>query len=319
MINRKNKVNIEQSVPRLDRSEDVVTVQDALSIEQMRQQDRRNLEVRVDAATRKFDESLIDGEGCLGSFCGIRSFLRSTNGKTRVRTGDPQLLSDGAELSNGVVERKSGRTFFGVRSGKTKQEKAIDRLKGASVALTDRVDRLDEKALSLKTSAANFAKMGDRPKALRMLKKSKQASAHALSLQQAADAVERQTDVMADVTLQTQIAGALEASMGPMKKTKKALQSVERVTGDAEEIRDMNEEIQAALSQLHDGSVAAIDEDDLEAELAAMMSPDAVVTPLKRTAPTNETEQISTFLLPEAPRSMPAIHQTHMTPTSAAQ
>ena len=106
---------------------------------------------------------------------------------------------------------------------------------------------------------------------MRMLKKSKQAAAHAGSLQQAADAVERQTNMMEDVSLQTQIASALEATMGPMKTSKKALASVEKVADEAGDIRDLNEDIQAALAQLNDGSSLALDDDELEAELAGML------------------------------------------------
>jgi len=133
------------------------------------------------------------------------------------------------------------------------------------------VESLDQKADGLKREAARLVKAGDKAKAMRMLKKSKQAAAHAASLQQAADAVERQTNMMEDVSLQTQIASALEATMGPMKTSKKALASVEKVADEAGDIRDLNEDIHSALAQLNDGSSLALDDDELEAELAGML------------------------------------------------
>ena len=286
---RKKKV-VEQEEPafRPERSSDVVTMDDVRSIEQKREQERREISARLDAIARQVDEDAAVPFGCGGGMCGLLGLVRRASGRRRVQSSDTQFLAKGMERSDALSQREISVSLFGKRSGKTKQERAVDRLQGASMALSTRVESLDEKADECKREAARLMKAGEKAKAMRMLKKSKQAAAHAGSLQQAADAVERQTNMMEDVSLQTQIASALEATMGQMKTSKKALASVEKVADEAGDIRDLNEDIQAALAQLNDGSSLALDDDELEAELAGMLHEESQEQNTQSTQPTPE-------------------------------
>lgn len=316
----RKKTRVEQDEPpiRAERAADVVTMDDVLSIEKMRERERREIGARLDAIARKVDEEA-QPVGCGTGMCGLLSLARRASGRRRVESSDAQFLAKGAARSDALSHREISVSLFGKKSGKTKQEKAVDRLQGASAALTSRVETLDEKADECKLEAARLAKAGDKAKALRMLKKSKQAAAHASSLQQAADAVERQTNMMEDVSLQTQIASALEATMGPMKTSKKALASVEKVADEAGDIRDLNEDIQSALAQLNDGSSLAIDDDELEAELAGMLDDEdraqSTQSTLPTPAPAKTDEHTSHYKkFPAAPKT--EVEQGEALPTS---
>lgn len=293
MPHKKTRVEQREEQAQSERACDVVTTDDVLSIEERRAQERRQIGVRIDAISKQMDNDAVR-VGCAAGMCGVFGLVQRMGARRRTGCQDAHFIAHEMERSDARPQRDTSLSFFGNKRGKTKQQRAVDRLQEASIALTSRVESLDEKALQFKSDAAKMAKAGDKPKALRMLKKSKQAAAHAASLQQAADAVERQTNIMEDVSLQTQIAGALEATMGPMKTSKKALASVEKVADEASEIRDVNEEIQSALSQLNDGSSLAIDDDELEAELDGMLEHEVCSQSTHETQPRHQTYQSQT-------------------------
>jgi hypothetical protein len=107
---------------------------------------------------------------------------------------------------------------------------------------------------------------------MRQLKRSKQFEIQAESLYSTISAVERQSDVMEDAALQTEVARALKASAQTVKSTKDALKGAEAAVDDAQELTDMTEDLQAAFQQMSEQTSAPIDDDELEEELQSMMN-----------------------------------------------
>lgn len=176
-----------------------------------------------------------------------------------------------AERSSHKVDVNAA--IFGARRSPlaaTDGTRAANRLHVASDAITTRLEEVEMRISLHRAEAVRLAKEGSRDKALRSLRRAKQIEAQRVSLQATADAVAMQADALEDATLQTQVALALKASVGSAAASTKAVRRVEKAADEAIELRDAEEDMRAAMTQLAEASSAPVDDDELEAELLAL-------------------------------------------------
>lgn len=125
------------------------------------------------------------------------------------------------------------------------------------------------------------------------LKKAKAAEKQLETATATHAALESQVDVLEQSMLQREVASALSASVASTKKKHKGLLSkAENAVDGAEEIKDMSEDVAAALGGLQ---VEQWDEDELLAELQEMGGPAPQATPVV------EAKRVTSMAFPEAP------------------
>jgi hypothetical protein len=174
--------------------------------------------------------------------------------------------ASGALAAGGV-----GLSLFGQRRAAGGASTAATRLAEVGESLDARIAAVEAKAVASKAEAAKLFIGGGKAAALRALRRSKAHEKQAAALSGTAIAIERQSAMLEDAGLQQQVANAMQAGVKGMKKTAKALKDVESVVDEASEMRDMSEDINAALSELGTAyNDPGVDDDDLLGELEEM-------------------------------------------------
>ena len=154
---------------------------------------------------------------------------------------------------------------------------AVRQLQQVGETLERRISEMDGRVEASRVEAKSHFAAGKQSAALRALRRSKALAKQATALVAASNAIESQSDMLETAGLQREVADALSAGVRGMKKTHKALKDVEAVAEEAADVRDVSEDVQAALSQLGEAyEDNAFDDDDLLGELAAMdQTPDS--------------------------------------------
>ena len=185
---------------------------------------------------------------------------------------------------------------------------AMAQLLAVGATLENRISEVQARALAMRGEADSYNRQKNRPAAMRALKRSKTLDNQCKSLLSAALAIERQSDMLEDVGLQRQVATALTASVNGMKTSQKALKQVEAVADDAADMKDVTDDIQAAMATLAEGyQDVGCDDDELAAELDAMMSEitsSAETIPSKQTSIDPTPKTITAAVYPCAPTTM---------------
>ena len=189
---------------------------------------------------------------------------------SKVSTSDVSV-----ESTNGVIKQSGDAKLLmrmvGVRKdNKSETEKigvAMQTVKSRVESLSDRVKIGRERALRAKSE-------GRKEDALRELKKSKTLEKQLGAARAAFDTLERQQDMIAESTLQRELATALKStSAGVKAKSKGLLSLAERAVDESVEVRDDVEDVAAVF----DGMTSAYDtgsndDDALMAELDELTS-----------------------------------------------
>ena len=159
-----------------------------------------------------------------------------------------------------------GASASGSRWGKGS---ASERLSTANDAMRARAETLKTKLEESRVEIKQLMSQGRKQEALVVLKRSKPLEKQAAAAQSAADALETQIQMLEEAKLQREISSALSASVKSVKKkTKTLLTDAEKAVDGATEVKDLAEDVGAALEGLQ--PVDQIDEDDLLAELAEL-------------------------------------------------
>lgn len=153
-----------------------------------------------------------------------------------------------------------------------KRNKATTQLQVAVEELQRRAESLQERVDTARSNAATLNSCGKKTEALAALRRSKMLEKQLASSQSALETLEGQLLLLEEAKLQSEISSALTASTGAVKKkTRGLVGKTEKAVDAAVEVRDMAEDVSAAMEGLR--PVETLDEDDLLAELEAMVEP----------------------------------------------
>lgn len=180
------------------------------------------------------------------------------------------------------------------------KKKPASKLEQASEALQARVDTLNERATSLRASASSQFKAGDKRSALLSMKRAKATEAAAESACKAQLAVENQLDALEQANVQAAISTALAASVKRTQKSSRGLlQKTESAADGAMDVMETSQDVASALAEMAPG--AGEDEDELMAELEAMMDNEPPPAPTPAIAPIPSVSAAVLGQLPKAP------------------
>ena len=145
------------------------------------------------------------------------------------------------------------------------------RIETAMKSVQGRVDALRERVRLGRQRALAAKKASRREEALRELKKSKAVEKQLATASAALEALERQEDMLAQSTLQRELAAALSTTNSEVKKKHKGLLSfAEKAVDESVELNDDAEDIGAVFDGLVGPTDSGVDEDELLEELNAM-------------------------------------------------
>jgi len=237
---------------------------------------QQTLTSSVDAAVTRAAEGGDAHEAAPSCFHGLYRLASScARGRRHRRLLDidvPASAARTARAATGALSSGSvGFSLFGQRRAAGGTSTAATRLAELGESLDARIAAVEAKAVASKAEAAKLFAAGGKAAALRALRRSKAHEKQAAALSGTAVAIERQSAMLEDAGLQQQVANAMQAGVKGMKKTAKALKDVESVVDEASEMRDMSEDINAALSELGTAyDDPGVDDDDLLGELEEM-------------------------------------------------
>ena len=150
-----------------------------------------------------------------------------------------------------------------------KRQSANEKLGQAAEALKSRLLQMESRAASEREEAKVAMRAGQKASAMRMLKRAKMTDKQVEGAQQSLLAIEQQVDLMAQAAMQKEIAAALASSSQGFKANRKLVKSAEAAVDDAQDARDVADDLSNALSELggHDNGY----DDELLQELQSMM------------------------------------------------
>ncbi len=135
-------------------------------------------------------------------------------------------------------------------------------------AMQQRVEQLEGRVAETRAEAQRLASKGDKPAAMRALKRAKTLERQLAATQASMDAVEQQQDMLEQAYMQRAVATALSSTSKGMKKDKKLLARAEASIEDAHEARGIAEDLGSVMLEL---APPPEDEDELMQELEQMM------------------------------------------------
>lgn len=182
----------------------------------------------------------------------------------------PASAATAASATAAAAARRTGHSVFGLAAGK--RVDATARLEEAAATMRVRVEQLEERVVEQRGEAKRLGKAGQKQAALRALKKANAVQRQVDSNQAAVDAVEQQMDALSQAAMQKTLASALASTSKTMKKDAKALGRAEAAIDDAQEARDMATDLNQVMVDFAANGGGCEDEDELTAELDAMLA-----------------------------------------------
>lgn len=148
------------------------------------------------------------------------------------------------------------------------------KLAEAAASMEKRIQELELRAQAERAEAKSQMQAGQKTSAMRMLKRAKATEKQLEANQSSMMAIEQQVDLMAQAQMQKQLASALASSSKGMKAQKKLLKNAESAVDDAQDARDMADDLGNVMSEFASNGNGNEDEDDLMDELQQMMNED---------------------------------------------
>lgn len=234
------------------------TAEDKTRILKERMDDQRRLGATIDRLV-----SQADGEtpGC--NLCGV---WRRLTGRQRAHV--LSAASEGTLTSTATGSVTQSR-LFGM-----KKADPHAKLSEAAASMEKRIQELELRAQAERAEAKSQMQSGQKPSAMRMLKRAKMTEKQLEANQASLLAVEQQVDLMAQAKMQKEIANALASSSKGMKSQKKLLKNAESAIDDAQDARDMADDLGNVMAEFASNGNGDADEDDLLAELQEMCDSD---------------------------------------------
>ena len=255
--------------------------------------------------------------GCFGRLATCpRMRLFSKSGRTKLPTVEVANAAAATTVAGKAVVMSSfQQRIFGKQKGVAQQEAKIEE---AMQAVAIRLESLQDRAKLQRHRAISLSQKGKREEALRELKKAKGTDKQILTVQQALDALERQSDLLSESLLQREMATALASTNQTVKaKTKGLLPASEKAIDESIELRDAAEDVAAVFEGL--APTYEHDEDELIDELDQLVgeahtdhseaaAPAAIPTATALLADRQaELEEVSASAFPTAPTKKPAV------------
>lgn len=238
----------------------------------------------IDANIEKLVKVHVGGEievtaGCwpgLARCHGFPSFLRGRRQKLAVATSE-LAESTISTTAAGATHSESIATFH--RSGlvnrlvgKGKKAAEIVKIDAAMKSVQQRLDSLVERQNNSRRRALALKNAGKQDEAIRELKKSKAIEKQIVVTNAAMDALERQEAALAQSSLQRELAAALTSTNQEVKKKQRGLLGfAESAVEESTELHDDAEDIGAVFEGLVASADTGVDDDELLAELDAMV------------------------------------------------
>lgn len=176
-----------------------------------------------------------------------------------VRLRDSASVTSRCDSVCGFLSRAFGvgTGLRGSASYQTGQKVAI-----AEAQIQERVAALQQRRSRHVAKARQCMQIGQKPDALREIKKAKLCERQLAAAQCVGDAIEQQSDLLVQTGLQRTVAVALGATAKTMKRDKKLLIKAENAVDDAVEMRDLSEDLSQVMAGLGDGVHADLEDDD---------------------------------------------------------
>ena len=248
----------------------------------MAAQEQRREEERRMAATVDRIHKAAESEGtvgCGGPLCNWFSRVRGRAPElaqvAAVRAGTAAGTAVGKAVGTAEAVGKGIRTqsaLFGQRRAKADP---AGMLQQAAAAMEDRVAQLEARVGEQRAEAARLMKLGQKNAAMRALKKSKALEKQLASNQASLLAVEQQVDMLSQAHLQRTMADALHASSKGLKKDKKMLKKAEGAVEEAQEARDLADDLGQVMAEFATTGGGYEDDEELLAELQEMAGGDS--------------------------------------------
>lgn len=200
--------------------------------------------------------------------------------------------------------------------GRSKKEKAETvRIADAMKTVQARVEDLQDRVNICRERALVAKKANKHEDALREMKKSKAAAKQLATAMTALETLERQEDLLAQSSLQRELAAALSTTNKEVKKKHKGLLGfAEHVVDDAVELKDYAEDIGAVFDGLVTNSVdETVDEKDLLEELECMVADEQLPVEQKthdtKNTKSKENDNTNSYAsFPNAPQSAAVVN-----------
>lgn len=228
----------------------------------------------------------------------LKAFLSSTS------SAPTSVAAPGVSSAVATQVQATGisQRLFGVRRGVAANGSSpTAKLSQATVAIEARIMELKQRATKAREQALAAHKSGDKTTAMRMMHRAKACEKQIDAMWNASSALERQSEMLEEASLQKQVADALSVSVKKMKGSQRLLEGVEKLSDDAAEMRDISDDVKAALESMSQSTTdPALDDDELMSELQAMVDEQpapAAEAPLR--APANDAMPLPAF--PSAP------------------
>ena len=238
------------------------TVADKMAALKSRKDSERALGAQIDRALAHAD---MEQPGC-----GLCHIWKRMTGKQRT-----VALSSAVEgASSTAVSTVSTGSSAQARLFGMKKADPHAKLVEAAATMESRILQLESKAAAEREETKKQMQAGQKASAMRMLKRAKATEKQLEANQASLLAVEQQVDLMAQAAMQKQVASALSASSKGMKAQKKLLKNAESAVDDAQEARDMADDLGNVMSEFASNGNGNDDDDDLLLELQSMMDDD---------------------------------------------
>ena len=209
------------------------------------------------------------------------------------------------EISTDQLELRATQRRFGVQELGVRGFACVEQL-----AALPQVAR--QKAVALREAGKNS-------EAIAALKRAKAVEKQLSAAQATHAALEQQVDLLESAELQREVSDALSASASSVKKKSKGLLSkTENAVDEASELRDLAEDVTVALGGL--ATHPDEDDDELLAELDAMVADEAPAVAAPVAAPVTAPVAAAPVTMPAAPVApvAPSVAQFPSAPTGMA-
>ena len=221
----------------------VRTIDEKTATIRARKEAERALGAQIDRAMRNVDLNDQTNPGCLA---GIWAWLVRLQ-KGRASYADSQTVETPIANSRSAFEKMSSgsrmtqATLFGLGARADPHAKLAE----AARCMELRIEQLEQRAAECRSEAKRLMTAGQKPAAMRALKKAKAVEKQLEANQASLIAVEQQVDMMAQAAMQKRVASALKTSTKGMKADKKLLKNAEAAVDNAQEARDIADDLSA--------------------------------------------------------------------------
>lgn len=285
--------------------------------------ERRNADKMMQMEIDKLVKTHVDGEDAVPSGCMPR-LLGCLPGSSvfrnkRMAVATSEATESSSSTTTHVAKNAKGDVMlrFVGRSKGAQAQSENAKMEQAMQHVSVRVEGLRDRLSVMRAKAVASSQAGKKEEALREMKKAKGVEKQLATAEAALDALERQSDALAQTALQKELATALASANSQMKSKSKGLLSMaEKAVDDSADRLDESEDIAQVFEGLTP-SGATVDEEELLEELNSLVQENTQtdLQSIKEEEETTEPTRDATWdNFPEAPRSAVASGQRKAKP-----